>query len=349
MGVLCNELFCSHGPVPQGESTTAHHEIQHFLWYSQSIHDSNVDTNDIDSMCKYRSGSNAFSMHPFFDSLNTANQHLFRSISIVARFFKDLPGSAMPITFLNGVKMFGENTADPLVSAVIGGGIFHKSFTLPLPKTSMDIMSSVFMMPPYMRLFVVSGSPLVSVNFIYHFVVDLIYRAVRAAYTPGVNPESVFYATMYNQKESFDRTITSNMHKACTGLSLAFGYTNPWARIIRCADMGDVRWDTSFNPMTCLFSGHSVTRGHLYRQACSSSSMSFSSMYQPPNACARTLRWGLRGIFYACNSTPTYRFLFALIGKQFPPNCAGRMPTQRTRTHEACHTGHGRRPGSHGQ
>ena len=58
-------------------------------------------------------------------------------------------------------------------------------------------------------------------------------RVVRAKYTPGVSPESVFYATMYDKKEQFDRVVADNMHRACTGVSLALGYTNPWARIIR--------------------------------------------------------------------------------------------------------------------
>lgn len=178
-------------------------------------------------------GSNAFSLKTFFDSLETANQLLFRSISIIARAFKGLPGSAMPITFLNGIKMFGENTMDPLVSAVVGGTIFHKSFQIPLQKSSMDIMSSAFRMPGIMRMFVLAGSPLAWVDFLYHFVVDLIYRAVRAAYKPGVRPESVFYATMYDFQQQFDEVVASNTHKACTGLSLAMGYTNPWARIIR--------------------------------------------------------------------------------------------------------------------
>jgi hypothetical protein len=70
-------------------------------------------------------------------------------------------------------------------------------------------------------------------DFLYHFVVDLIYRAVRAAYKPGIRPESVFYATMYDFEYQFKQVVTLNIHKGCIGLSLAMGYTNPWARIIR--------------------------------------------------------------------------------------------------------------------
>lgn len=122
---------------------------------------------------------------------------------------------------------------DPLVGAVVGGTIFHKSFQIPLQKTSMDIMTSAFRMPGIMRMFVLSGAPMMWVDFLYHFVVDLIYRAVRAAYKPGVRPESVFYATIYDFEEQFKQVVTANVHKGCVGLSLAMGYTNPWARIIR--------------------------------------------------------------------------------------------------------------------
>ena len=125
---------------------------------------------------KKHSGSNAFSLHSFFDSLNTANQLLFRSISIVASAFRGLPGSAMPITFINGVKMFGENTMDPLVNAVLGGTIFKKAFNIPLQTTSMDVVASVLRTPVYMRLFVVPGSAMAWADFFYHYVVDLIYR-----------------------------------------------------------------------------------------------------------------------------------------------------------------------------
>lgn len=163
----------------------------------------------------------------------------------------------MPITFLNGVKMFGESTMDPLVSAVVGGTVFSKSFRLPVSKTTMDIFSSALRMPGFMRMFLFLGklecvlgdssnphdsltfrplsigSPMAWADFLYHFVVDLIYRAVRAAYNPETRPESVFYATMYDFKQEFEVKVATNMHRAYTGISLAFGYTNPWARVIR--------------------------------------------------------------------------------------------------------------------
>lgn len=176
-------------------------------------------------------GSQALSLKPFFDSARRASQLLFRSISIVARTFEGLPGSSSPRTFINGVKMYAENQVNPLSAGILGAGIL-KGFRLPLGRTASGLFSGAMRMPGYMRLFVLFGSPMSMANFLYHFVVDLIYRIVRASFT-GVKPEAVFYATMYDFQQDFDETVMSTAHRACTGLSLAFGYTNPWALFIR--------------------------------------------------------------------------------------------------------------------
>ena len=34
-------------------------------------------------------------------------------------------------------------------------------------------------------------------------------------------------------QKQFSELVTSNIHRACTGLSLTIGYTNPWALITR--------------------------------------------------------------------------------------------------------------------
>lgn len=181
-------------------------------------------------------GSNALSLKEFFLAAEAANQLLFRSISIIVRAFQDMPGSAMPITFINGIKMFAENTMDPLIIAVVGGDVFKKTFNIPIEKTAMDIFASTFRMPGFMRLFVVIGNPMAWADFVYHFIVDLIYRIIRAVHAPPesrVRPEAIFYLTMYDFKQQFDQIVSASTHRACAGLSLALGYTNPWARIIR--------------------------------------------------------------------------------------------------------------------
>ena len=175
--------------------------------------------------------SNALSLKPFFESVERANQLLFRTISIVARVLYGLPGGDLPRTFLNGVQIVGENTMNPLSNYVVGLAQLN-GIKVPVEKATTDIFNSVLRMPSYMRMFVVTGTPVAWTNFFYHFVVDLIYRIVRAT-TNGARPESVFYATMYDFQGQFEQIVESNVKKACTGLSLTFGYTNPWALIIR--------------------------------------------------------------------------------------------------------------------
>lgn len=181
-------------------------------------------------------GSNALSLKDFFHAAEMANQLLFRSISIVARAFQGRPGSAMPITFINGVKMFGENTMDPLINEIVGGVLFKDAFKIPVGDTSIDLFATSFRMPAWMRFFKTIWSPMAWADFLYHFVVDLIYRVVRAVFTPGLTasrPEAIFYLTMYDFKQQFDQIVAASSYRACAGVSLAFGYTNPWARVIR--------------------------------------------------------------------------------------------------------------------
>ena len=152
-------------------------------------------------------GSNAFSLKSFFDSCTRVNQILFRSISIVTRAFKGMPGSAMPITFINGVKMYGENSMDPLAKYILGAPQLQ-SVAFPLDKLAMDALTSAMRMPGYLRIFVAFASPLAWADFMFHFVVDLIYRIVRAVFT-GMSPEFVFYTTMYDFEEQFAEIVTA--------------------------------------------------------------------------------------------------------------------------------------------
>lgn len=98
---------------------------------------------------------------------------------------------------------------DPLASTILGGDMI-KGIDLPMAKQAMDIMGSAFRMPAFMRAFVTLGSPMVWVDFLYHFVVDLIYRVVRASFTGG-RPEAVFYATMYDFEVYFIIIPTMNL------------------------------------------------------------------------------------------------------------------------------------------
>jgi hypothetical protein len=138
-------------------------------------------------------GPEALSLKPFFDSMLRTNQMLFRSISLVTRMLKGIPASDVPRTFLNGVKMLAENIETPIKAP--GADVFIKAFgTLPLDKIPMDIVSTTFRMPNYMRAFTFSALPPSIADFMYHLLVDMIYRIVSSSQSGP----SIFYQTMYD-------------------------------------------------------------------------------------------------------------------------------------------------------
>jgi hypothetical protein len=138
-------------------------------------------------------GADALSLKPFFDSMTRMDQMVFRSISLVARMMKGFKGSDMSRTFLNGVKIVGESTKNPISPR--GTNLITKLFNgLPLDQIPMDIITSTFRMPKYMRVFVIAANPLNIADFMYHFLVEMIYRIVSSQ----SGPSSIFYQTMYD-------------------------------------------------------------------------------------------------------------------------------------------------------
>lgn len=87
-------------------------------------------------------GSNALSLKGFFSAAELANQLLFRTLAIVTRAFRGMPGVAMPTTFINGVAMYSMDTMDPLIAAVVGGDMIKKALDVPVQKTLMDMLMS---------------------------------------------------------------------------------------------------------------------------------------------------------------------------------------------------------------
>jgi hypothetical protein len=83
-----------------------------------------------------------------------------------------------------------------------------------------------------MQAFKLGVPKMAMANFVYHFTVELIYRIVRASKSGG-NAETVFWATMYDFKKEMDAIVTKPLLQSCAGLSLIFGYTNPWAQFAR--------------------------------------------------------------------------------------------------------------------
>lgn len=178
-------------------------------------------------------GTNIFSLEEFFNSVERASQMVYRTLSLIARVFAGMGASASSVTFLNGVKMFGENTINPLEAYILGPDILSKSIgSVPIQDAASGLFSSVLRTPSFMKILPIFYSPIALANFVYHFLVDLVYRIVRASFT-GEDPVAVFYQTMYNFEERFNKGVTLRAKRACTGISLALGYTNPWALLVR--------------------------------------------------------------------------------------------------------------------
>jgi hypothetical protein len=198
-------------------------------------------------------GSNAFSLKDFFASMAKVNSILFGMLGLVSRALVGFQYSGHVRTFLNGIKIFGENQYDPMLSAVIGGkwtgGVLGNS---PLHSSALNVLTSTLQLPAYVQAFKLGVSTLAMADFVWHFVVELIYRIVRAnkggitfsgtssgtfsgtsSATSSTSPEAVFWTTMYDLKEELDGIVTKSLMQSCAGLSLTFGYTNPWAQFAR--------------------------------------------------------------------------------------------------------------------
>lgn len=173
--------------------------------------------------------ANALTLKPFFNSVERIGQLIFRTLSYVGRLF----GKGPLQTFINGVKIFAENTDNPVSTQIVGAKMLRGVSNVPMTKYMQDLANSALRMPSYMRMFVATASTMVWAEFLYEFTINFIHRTVRASFTGNKSPEGVFYSTMYDFAQDFDKLVTSSMYKSCTGLSLMFGYTNPWANIVR--------------------------------------------------------------------------------------------------------------------
>jgi hypothetical protein len=177
-------------------------------------------------------GSGALSLKEFFASMEKLNEILFSTLAIVSGGIGQFPGSGNTRTFLNGVRMFGKYQYNPMVSAVVGGRLTEVVSNSPLHASAVNVLTTTLRLPNYVQAFKLGVSHMAMANFVYHFTVELIYRIVRASKSGG-SAESVFWVTMYDAKKDMDAIVTKSLLQSCAGLSLMFGYTNPWAQFAR--------------------------------------------------------------------------------------------------------------------
>lgn len=191
-------------------------------------------------------GTRALSMKPFFDSVDRLNAFLFRSISIIAHNMEDKI-SPRTLTFINGVKMYGENTMNPLLSRTVVGSIASMFAALPLDQLSEKIVDKLPSFDLGIKATRVLSSwkmlqffvdPTQTADFVYHFVVDVVYNTLQNAAADKKILQSVgkgMQKALYDNEQDYYEIITQKLLNACTGVSLAIGYTNPYATFTRQA------------------------------------------------------------------------------------------------------------------
>jgi hypothetical protein len=178
-------------------------------------------------------GANALSLKKFFNAAENANMVLFRSLAMIGKLVSatNIPGSAVTQTFLNGVKIYGQETTNPLIKYMVGRQM-TEIINAPIDYYFAKLFTSVLRMPSFLTAFMLLSSPVRTTNHVYHLIVDLVYRIVRASKT-GEAADKVFFNAVYDSRNSLTEQVTRPTLNACAGLSLMAGYTNPWALFIR--------------------------------------------------------------------------------------------------------------------
>jgi hypothetical protein len=186
-------------------------------------------------------GSNAFSLKGFFASMDKATDIFFNIIALVAKSLTNFPASGNIRTFLNGIKMFGRYQADPLMYAVAGGNTIGKTLgaSSPLHSSALNVITTTLQLPSYLTAFKLGVSHMAIADFIWHFVMEMVYRIVRASKTGEQTADGVFFTTMYDFKKELDEIVTGSLLKSCAGLSLMFGKFFCFVAVDRCdTDLG---------------------------------------------------------------------------------------------------------------
>lgn len=177
-------------------------------------------------------GSNPLSLKKFFDAAEATNILLFRSLAMIGRLLDGLPASHSIQTFLNGVRVYGQETKAPLLRYMVGNQM-AEIINFPLDQYAAKLFASVMRMPSFVTAFMLISSPIRTTNFMYHLTVDLVYRIVRASKTGEADADKVFFNAVYDSKDLLQEQMIRPTLNACSGLSLMAGYTNPWALFIR--------------------------------------------------------------------------------------------------------------------
>lgn len=172
------------------------------------------------------------SLKEFFDSTQRVNLLLFRTLGIVANALENSDVvDGRTVTFVNGIKIAAENLFYPLHDQSPQGAV-TRMMALPvvesLGKGLVGTLAKYNVIP-------IAGAALHLSDFMYHLLLDTAYGTLQGLRREsfGSSLGSALVLAVYENEHQYREIVTMQLLKACTGLSLTLGYTNPQAVFLR--------------------------------------------------------------------------------------------------------------------
>ena len=185
-------------------------------------------------------GSNALLLDDFFDALQAATDNFWSSLTLISMALRNsLPESRATDfvqNFLNGLARYGAGSIDLWTTYF---GVLNVMKTGPLA-TIQALPTTVFAEEQQSKMlqgvFMVSSNGLAWARFGYTTVAKLVVTILQLALVNKPVTASgawrLFMNTLDETRGLYGATVEASMLQSCAGVSLVFGLTNPWARLL---------------------------------------------------------------------------------------------------------------------
>lgn len=196
-------------------------------------------------------GRNIVSLDKSYEALKRANGHFWRSLSILGTQLQDKETGPQVQTFLNGAQVVGEATRFPVIDSRMQM-VYSAIGDIGNMRIS-NLKGTFLSLSSWARSGMTFSVSIVSIGkFSFDFIVELVFRVIfRAA--QGRNVNSLLWETAYDMKGKADEYIFKPQLRACTGASLMFGYSNPFAQFIRTSCASSVHLQRGMFDATTVF------------------------------------------------------------------------------------------------
>jgi hypothetical protein len=186
-------------------------------------------------------GYDLLSMDDFFEAIDRANAHFWRSFSIISDRIRGLGhGSDYVANIIDGAAKFGQSSIVPLS----GYNFFIKTVKLPIADFGISALKSLSIISP-ITTSIVAPNPIRIAQFSYNFLTDMITQLIPLAIKIDRNPNDVassrelinLFSThileLGGPNGKFFNSVTLGMLDGCSSISLMIGYRNPWGTFFR--------------------------------------------------------------------------------------------------------------------